>query len=344
MLRAGFGAARCADADEQRTADDEARRVHRQRHTRAACHDERATHGRAEHPRHVAGQSHERVRLLQPGRAHRVGDQPDLCRPHHGAAGAVERLQHEDRDDRARVGEDERRRRRLRDPLHRARAGQNEIPRQTVGDDAAEQDAGDLHQRPCGEHGTERGSRVAHLEHGEDEGDVGHRVAERRHRRAREEQPELALRERAKTSAESAGHRRIAYAGAVRGPRLVVRGDLERGRPGLRARLQRDAGVHAEPPHVAFHRAHAGAGAAAFASAARRRASDRSSAMPSTWSTSRAAIASSARDRSRRCGPRSRQPTRSGPRRSSSTPARISATGSTPGSNAPCRRCASSWS
>ena len=85
----------------------------------------------------------------------------------------------------------------LRRHAREVRPDHDRVPRQAVGPDAADEDEDDLRDRPRGEHEAEVALRAGHVQHRERERDRRHRVAEERHRPACEEQPELAVAERA---------------------------------------------------------------------------------------------------------------------------------------------------
>ena len=100
-------------------------------------------------------------------------------------------------EDRAAAREDERRRRRLRRSLQERGAGDHEVAGQPVGEHAAADEherLGDLADR---EDDPEVG-RGADVEHREREGDAGQAVADGGDHGAAEQQPEVALLERAK--------------------------------------------------------------------------------------------------------------------------------------------------
>ena len=96
------------------------------------------------------------------------------------------------------AGEEERGEHALGRHAREVRADHDRVPRQAGRHSTPPtEDEDDLRDRPGGQHEPEVALRAGHVQHGERERDVRHRVAEERHRPAREQQPELAVAERA---------------------------------------------------------------------------------------------------------------------------------------------------
>ncbi len=195
------------NATEDVRADEEAHGVERQCGPGAAEDDHDASDCGAEDAYEISGHPLERVRLLEPVRRDRLRDEPDLRRDHEAQAEAVDRLEDHDCLDPARAREDAGGGCRLGNALDEGGPHEHEVARQTVGEDAAADHDEGLDALTDGEHDSERGRR-RDVEHCERERDTGDPVAGGGDRRGAEEQPEVALAERAEAFAKRRGHGR----------------------------------------------------------------------------------------------------------------------------------------
>ena len=205
--RVGVLSRRHAHATEDVGADEEAHGVEREGGPGAPEDHHDTADRRAEHADEVARHPLQRVRLLEPLRADGLGHEPDLGRDDEPEAEAVDGLEDDDRLDPSGSREDARGGRRLGDSLDERGADEHEVAGQAVGEDAAADHDERLDALPNREHDAERGRR-GDVEHREGERDPGDPVAGRRDRGRAEEQPEVALAERAEAFATRRGHGR----------------------------------------------------------------------------------------------------------------------------------------
>jgi hypothetical protein len=181
----------------------------RERDSRASGHDEDSAERRAEDADKVPRQTLERVRLLEARAGHRLRHEADLRRDDEPVAGAVDAGEQDQRSDRGGVGEDQSGGDRLRGALQERRPDEDDVPRDTVGDDAAGDDHDGVEDGTRGEDEAEvPGARSGEREDGERERDVLDGVAEGRDRRRREEQAKRAFRKRPEAFPKRRRHRR----------------------------------------------------------------------------------------------------------------------------------------
>jgi hypothetical protein len=178
-------------------ADCEGGRVHDEDDARIRGRRDHACDRRPDDEGHAAREPEQRVRLLEPRRADRRRHDSGRRRLEEGLSGSVDRDQDREVPELGGAGEQQQGDRRLDDPADDVGDEHDQLPRQAVGPDSADEHKEDERENVRGEHDTEGGrGAVERADDGERERDRDEAVPERRGCLSEPEQAELTLAKR----------------------------------------------------------------------------------------------------------------------------------------------------
>ena len=187
---------RLAQPGEEQRADDERRRVDRDRGARAHDHDQRARGRRADDVAGVLGEADERVGLLELVRRHERGGEAAGRRAEEGLERAVGGAEDQQVPELGAAREEQRGEDGLDGGAAEIAEEHQPAAGHAVGPDAGDEDEERHRHHLRGEHQAElRGAAVEAVEHGERERDREQGVADHGDGLAREEQAEVAMAE-----------------------------------------------------------------------------------------------------------------------------------------------------